>query len=174
MEKKTLKQISRIAILSALAIVLRLAFAALPNIQPITAIFLVCAVFYGFWESFLIMTVTMLITSFLLGFGPWVLGQLISFGLVICLWKFCLYPMTKLFRFGNINGLGLQSVLAGLMGIVYGILIDTYSALLFSTPILAYIIAGMTFNLAHAISTLFFYPIILSIFRRLSSHEKNN
>ena len=99
MEKKTLKQISRIAILSAIAIVLRLAFSALPNIQP---------------------------------------------------------------------------VLAGLMGIVYGILIDTYSALLFSTPILAYIIAGMTFNLAHAISTLFFYPIILSIFRRLLSHEKNN
>lgn len=167
-----LQKISRVAILSALAIVLRIAFAGLPNIQPITAIFLVCAVFYGFWESFLIMSVTMLVTSFLLGFGPWVLGQIIGFGSILFLWKFIGYPLTKSLRLGSINQIILQAVLAGLLSVIYGIVIDTYSALLFAAPLLAYILAGMTFNLMHAVSTVLFYPIILSIFRRLLSNEK--
>lgn len=167
-----LKKISRVAILSALAIVLRMVFAALPNIQPITAIFLVCAVFYGFWESFLIMFATMLVTSFLLGFGPWVLGQIISFGSILFLWKFLFYPMTRSLRFGKINEVLIQALFAGLMGIVYGLVIDTYSALLFSAPLLAYVLAGMSFNMMHAVSTVFFYPIILSIFRRVVSNEK--
>ena len=167
-----LKKISRIAILSALAIVLRIAFAGLPNIQPITAIFLVSAVFYGLWESVLIMSVTMLVTSFLLGFGPWVLGQIISFGCILFLWKFICYPLTKFLPLSRLNKMILQAVLAGLMSIIYGIIVDAYSALLFAAPLFAYILAGMTFNLMHAVSTVLFYPIIVSIFRRLLSDEK--
>ncbi|MGT2924805.1 ECF transporter S component [Streptococcus caviae] len=167
-----LKKISRIAILSALAIVLRIAFAGLPNIQPITAIFLVCAVFYGLWESVLIMSVTMLVTSFLLGFGPWVLGQIISFASILFLWKFICYPLTKSLPLGRIKEMILQAVLAGLMSILYGIIVDAYSALLFAAPLFAYILAGMTFNLMHAVSTMLFYPLIVSIFRRFVFNEK--
>ncbi|MGT2887589.1 ECF transporter S component [Streptococcus didelphis] len=162
------KQITRIALFSALALVLRMSFSHLPNIQPITALFLIYSLVYGFYESILVMSVCMLVTSFLLGFGPWVFWQITSFALIIFLWKVLFYPLTRGLKKYR---LVLQALLAGLCGLFYGIVIDSCFAYLYSMPWWSYVLAGMSFNIAHACATLLFYPILLSIFRRLT-HEK--
>lgn len=172
--KKTvlpLKQISRIAILSALCVVLRYAFAALPNVQPITAIFLISALVFSLSESILIMAVTMLVSSFLLGFGPWVFWQIFSFAVILLVWKYLLYPLTRALKFAKINEIVLQSLFAGLLGIVYGVVIDSCYAFLYGMPWWTYVLTGASFNLAHALSTILFYPLILPIMRRFT-HEK--
>lgn len=168
----SLIKISRIAILAALAVVLRLTFGAFPNIKPITAIFLICAVFYGFWESFLIMSLTMLITSFFMGFGVWVFWQILAYALILLLWTFLFHPMTKAIKFAKLNIVAIQALIAGLLAIIYGLAIDSYSALLYGAPIWPMLLSGIYFNLAHAWSTTLFYPLILSLFRRFIPYEK--
>lgn len=169
---KSLQHLTRIAILSALCVVLRYTFASLPNVQPITAIFLISSVSLGLADSISIMAITMLVSSFLMGFGPWVFWQILSFALILCLWKWLLYPLTKVLKFGKINEVVPQALLAGMMGIVYGVVIDSFYAFIYSMPWWTYVLAGVSFNLAHALSTILFYPLILPILRRFY-HEKS-
>lgn len=161
-----LKNLSRLAMLSALCVVLRLAFATLPNIQPLTAIFLVVAVAWGLAESLAMMTISMLVTSFVLGFGPWVPYQLLAFALIIFLWRVGFYPVTSWLKGDNLKKMGLEAFLAGGLAFIYGVVIDSLWALSFQMPWWSYVAAGLPFNLSHAWSTVLFYPIIDYILRR--------
>lgn len=156
--------------MAALCVVLRQAFAFLPNVQPITAIFLVLISAWGLFDAVLVMSLTMLVSSFLLGFGHWVFLQIISFGLVMILWKVHSSLVTRWVK-TDIMKLLVESLVAGIVGIAYGLIIDSLSAILFNMPWWSYVAAGFFFNLAHATSTLIFYPLITTIFRRFS-HEK--
>ncbi len=69
-KNSTLTKLTRVAILSALCVVLRYAFAPLPNIQPITAIFLITVVLFDLKEGVATVTITMLVSFFL-----WALGH---------------------------------------------------------------------------------------------------
>lgn len=157
-----MQALARIAIFSALGVVSRLAFAALPNIQPITALFFVLMEVLGLPATLLIMAVTMLVTSFLLGFGPWVLGQLLAYALVLILARGGLALTTKIWQ---------RMVLVALLSLLYGWLMSLYSAAFFEMPVWAYWLNGLSFDLLHAGSTLLFYPTLYQIFRRMQ-HEK--
>lgn len=159
-----LRQLTKIAILSALCVALRFAFASLPNIQPITAIFFLLVIFESFQTSFLVMTLTMLLSSFLLGFGLWVLFQVLSFGIVLLLWR----VIAKHLSFF------LQLIIIAILAFCYGCIIDSITALLFNMPWWSYVLAGLIFNINHAVSTVIFYPLLIKIFRRFYNHENNN
>ncbi|HGK6758767.1 TPA: ECF transporter S component [Streptococcus agalactiae] len=170
-KNSTLTKLTRVAILSALCVVLRYAFAPLPNIQPITAIFLIIVVLFDLKEGVATVTITMLVSSFLMGFGPWVFLQIISFALILCLWKFLIYPLTKAVCFGKITEVVLQTFFAGGLGVVYGVIIDTCFAWLYHMPWWTYVLAGLSFNMAHALSTCLFYPLLLPILRRFRNEK---
>lgn len=155
---QNLRMMSRIALLSALCVVLRLQFSAWGNVQPITAIFLVSAVTFGLARGISAMAITMLVSSFLLGFGIWVPFQILSFAIIMVLWRY-LFPLLA-------NSIVLQSIVVAGLAFFYGVVIDSFMAAVFGMPWWTYVAAGASFNLAHAISTLCFYPIILMIFRR--------
>ncbi|AUT05628.1 hypothetical protein SPSF3K_00902 [Streptococcus parauberis] len=165
----TSKQITRIALFSALAFVLRMAFSQLPNIQPVTALFLVFAIFFGFYESLLIMVITIFLTSFLLGFGPWVFWQMTIYMILISLWHFIIYPLARKW---HKKGLLIQATLAAFLALAYGVMIDSCFAYLYSMPYWSYVLIGMPFDIAHAVSTFLFYLIIITIFRRLLHDKK--
>ncbi|KXT85180.1 ECF transporter S component [Streptococcus panodentis] len=157
----SVRQLTRIALLAALCVVLRYAFAGLPNIKPISALYFLLVDAEDLKSSLLVMSISIFVSSFLLGMGPWVLFQIVTFAAVICLW-YLLYRHFRLFG---------QSVLAMLLAFGYGILIDSIMAALYQMPWWTYVAAGAGFNLAHALSTLLFYPILYPILRRLY-HEK--
>ncbi|VHF23195.1 integral membrane protein [Streptococcus pyogenes] len=163
------KFMSRIAIISALCVVLRMVFISLPNVQPVTAFLLSYLLYFGLAEAVLVMMLCLFLSAFLLGFGPWVFWQVTCFVLVLLLWRFVLYPLSQQFPKYQ---LGCQAFLVALCGLLYGVLIDTCFAYLYSMPWWSYVLAGMPFNIAHALSTLVFFPVVMMLFRRLISEQK--
>ncbi|HFI0163773.1 TPA: hypothetical protein ACGORW_001591 [Streptococcus suis] len=158
----TVKRLSRIVLLTSLTIVLRIVFGAFPNIKPLTAIFLVSLSFMGLMDAWLVMTLTMVGSGLLFGFGPVVLWQVLSFGLVQLLWWCLVRPLVNTERLS----IWLQSLLAALLVYVYGMLISILSAWQFGLSPLIFWFNGLFFDSLHAISTFLFYPIIDYIFRR--------
>ena len=73
-----LKRLTRITLLAALCVVLRQAFAFLPNVQPISAIFFLLVLFEDWQFACLVMAVTMFTSAFLLGMSPVVLAQTLA------------------------------------------------------------------------------------------------
>lgn len=163
------KLMSRIAIMSALCVVLRMVFSSLPNVQPVTAFLLSYLLYFGLAEAVLVMMLCLFLSAFLLGFGPWVFWQVTCFVLVLLLWRFVLYPLSQQFPQYQ---LGCQAFLVALCGLLYGVLIDTCFAYLYSMPWWSYVLAGMPFNIAHALSTLVFFPVVMMLFRRLIGEQK--
>ena len=78
---------ARIAILSALAVGLRSAFIGLPNIQPYYSYVFVAVLYLGLVDGLLIMALTMSISGFIFGFGPWVFNQILAFSVLMALWS---------------------------------------------------------------------------------------
>ncbi|WP_105209777.1 ECF transporter S component [Streptococcus suis] len=158
----SVKRLSRIVLLVALAIVLRLAFGAFPNIKPLTAIFLVALSYMGLMDAWLVMALTMVVSGLLFGFGPVVLWQVLSFGLVQLLWWGLVRPFLHKEHFA----IWLQSLLAAVLVYVYGFVISILSAWQFGLAPFIFWLNGLFFDSLHAVSTFLFYPIIYHIFRR--------
>ncbi|MGT2721551.1 ECF transporter S component [Streptococcus porcinus] len=162
------KKIARIAILAALAFVLRMAFSHLPNIQPVTALFFIATITLSYYEAFLVMFISILLTSFLLGFGPWVFWQITTFTIIMAIWRFLIFPLSRKIK---VYRMLMQSLSVAFLALLYGLVIDSCFAYLYSMPWWTYVLSGMTFNLLHALSTLIFYPVLLTLFRRLFNEK---
>lgn len=158
-----LKRLTRITLLAALCVVLRQAFAFLPNVQPISAIFFLLVLFEDWPFACLVMAVTMFTSAFLLGMSPVVVAQILVFALLLTLWRGLCHHLS----------LEVQTLVVGILSFLYGMLIDSVYAVLYHMPWWTYaLINGFSFNLAHAFSTVCFYPLLYTIFRRFY-HEKN-
>lgn len=163
------KHISRISILAALCIVLRVAFGAFPNIKPITAIYLVSLLHLKTSHALLVMALSLFGSAFLFGVSIVVLWQILAFTMIMLFWRYICQPF---FRASSV-AVALQSLLAGILAFLYGFLISLPIAYQFSTNVFVYWLNGLSFDLLHAVSTVLFYPIIYHLFRRFL-HEKNN
>ena len=171
----TLQRLTRISLLAALCVALRQAFAPFPNVQPISAIFFLLVIFEGYSFAFLVMMITMFVSAFFLGMSLIVFFQIVAFGCLMLLWRISYKWLPFV----------LQILFVGLLSFAYGILIDSVYALMYHIPWWTYaLVNGFSFNLAHALSTIIFYPIIYQIFRRFyvalllascaPSHSTNN
>jgi energy-coupling factor transport system substrate-specific component len=76
------KLLSIVATLAALAALGRDAFAAIPDVKPITAIVLVGGIAFGAGPGFAIGAISALASNILLGQGPWTPWQMLGWGLV--------------------------------------------------------------------------------------------
>jgi energy-coupling factor transport system substrate-specific component len=76
------KIIAVVATLAALAALGRDAFAAIPDVKPITAIVLVSGVAFGAGPGFAVGATSALASNILLGQGPWTPWQMLGWGLV--------------------------------------------------------------------------------------------
>lgn len=159
---ETVKRLSRVVLLASVTIVLRIVFGAFPNIKPLTAIFLVSLSFMGMIDAWLVMALTMIGSGILFGFGPVVLWQVLSFGLVQLLWWCLVRPL----RTKELLSIWLQSLLAALLVYVYGLIISILSAWQFGLSPVVFWLNGLFFDSLHVISTFLFFPIIDYIFRR--------
>ncbi|MER0124103.1 hypothetical protein ABPH35_10755 [Streptococcus sp. ZJ93] len=166
----SIRRMSQIVILSALSIALRFAFASFPNIKPISAIFLVLLCVWPLSDSLWVMALTMLGSSLLFGFGLVVFWQILSFALVMLIWYVLLVPLIR----RNRIPLAFQSLFSGLILFLYGFSISLPIAWQYGTNPIVYWLNGLSFDVLHSVSTVLFYPIIYSIFRRYYPYEKNH
>jgi energy-coupling factor transport system substrate-specific component len=73
-------EVAIIAVLSAASIALRIAFAALPQVQPSTFIIIATGVAYGPRGGFMVGALTALVSNFFLGHGLWTPFQMFAWG----------------------------------------------------------------------------------------------
>lgn len=154
----TTTRLTRLAILTALACVLRLAFGAFPNVKPITALFFVLILSYGLVDACLVSSLTMIVTGFLMGFSLIILGQIITYVVILTLGAL-------LFR--RIQSMLLKTGLVFLLTMGYGFIISLFSATLFGSTFWPFWLSGLSFDLAHAVSTAIFFPMLLTIFKTI-------
>jgi energy-coupling factor transport system substrate-specific component len=73
-------EVAIIAVLSATSIALRVAFAAIPQVQPSTFIIISAGVVYGPRAGFMVGALTALVSNFFLGHGLWTPFQMFAWG----------------------------------------------------------------------------------------------
>lgn len=71
-----------IAVMTALSVVGRFLFAAVPGFKPVTAIVILTAVYFGAEAGFLVGALTALISNLYFGQGPWTPFQMFAWGMI--------------------------------------------------------------------------------------------
>ncbi|MGT2757445.1 hypothetical protein [Streptococcus ovuberis] len=164
----TVRQMTKLSLMASLCIALRLSFGAFPNIKPITAIFLVCLSYFKLWEVIVIMSLTMIVTGFYLGFGIWILWQIIAYAAILLFWNYGLKPLIKI----GFLEVPVLAILSGIMPFIYSFVISVLDSFMYGTNLWVYWLNGLVFDYLHALSTIAFYPIVFYSLRRLFNHEK--
>lgn len=156
-----------IALFSALAVVGRIAFAYLPNIQPVTPLIIICGLFLGPLAAGIMAILTTFLSNILLGMGIWTIWQVIAWVLI-----------------GVLSGLlGKRkhhlstitvSIFAIFSGYLYGFIISlvTYQI---AGQFWPYYLAGLPFDTNHAIGNaviiVVFYPFLQKYFVKYAQNR---
>lgn len=148
--------------LTALSCVLRLSMGALPNIKPITALFFILILCFGLIEALFVSSLTMVVTGFLMGFSIIILGQIISYAIILTIGAIL---------FSMIKNMIMRTVFVFLLTMLYGFVISIFSAALFGSMFWPFWLSGLSFDLAHAISTTCFFPILFVIFKKVLKQD---
>lgn len=158
----SVRELTYLALTTALAVVGRLSFQFIPNVQPMTAIFLILALQLGLVRSLLVCLLSVLITNFYLGMGVWTIGQLVSFTAII----FIFSALSQLPWFKKY--LVLQIIVAGLCGFIYGFIISIIDTKIYGfTSFWTYYLQGVSFDALHATGNIIFYAILAPILGQL-------
>lgn len=167
----TPRRIALLALLSALAVVGRLLLIGVPNVQPVTVLLLIITLEMGWGDGLIVATISMVASNLLLGsMGPWTLYQVASFALVVTLFRLT-KPLYLQLASHKLARLVVFSLIAGLMGYVYGFVISLFSVWLFRMPnFWVYYLQGLAFDSLHAIGNVGFWwllaPILLRVLKK--------
>lgn len=173
-EKKKLstRELVSIACIVALAVAGRSVMFMLPQVKLTCAIVILAAISFGPNVGFLCGSLSMLVSNIFFGQGTHTPFQMFGMGLVAFLCGLMFYN----------NRLGRNRLIVALVGgflcfAVYGFIVDSSSALFFSSPlslktVMPIYISGISFNAIHGVSTFVFLlittPYIKDTFDRLA------
>ena len=173
-EKKNLstRELVSIACIVALAVAGRAVLFMLPQVKLTCAIVILAAISFGPNVGFLCGSLSMLVSNIFFGQGTHTPFQMFGMGLVAFLCGLMFYN----------NRLGRNRLIVALVGgflcfAVYGFIVDSSSALFFSSPlslktVMPIYISGISFNAIHGVSTFVFLliatPYIKDTFDRLA------
>ena len=163
--KPPAKVLSLVAALAALAVVGRLAFAAIPNVKPTTDIVLFAGFSLGAAPGFAVGAVTALVSNVFLSQGPWTAWQMVAWGGVGVGGAL----LARAFG-GREPGRVPLALACGAAGLAFGALMDVYQWTLAARQDLASYLAvsgsSLPYNLAHAIGNVAFCLVIGPLFVR--------
>lgn len=148
------RELVLVAVLCAIAIAGRSAFAALPQVKPVIALVILSGVALGGETGFVVGAVTMLVSNIYFGQGAWTPWQMFAAGIIGFL-------SGVLSRRGwlskNRSALCIYGFLATLL--IYGLVMNFSTLILTRAPlnratVLAYYAQGLPMDVIHALSTL--------------------
>ncbi|MNI21145.1 hypothetical protein D3C73_746510 [compost metagenome] len=159
------EEILLIAMLGAIAALSRVPFAALPSVQPTTFVIIMSALVFGAETGFLVGSIAAIASNLFLGQGPWTPWQMFSWGMV----GFTA-GMLKDTRF--MNSLWGKNSFGFLWGFVFGWIMNLWSVLGFfeqlSWPVfVSSYAASFYFDLAHALSNVFFITLFSAVWMKI-------
>ena len=159
------KVVALVAAMAALAVVGRLAFAAIPNVKPTTDIVLFAGYALGGVPGFAVGALTALVSNVFLGQGPWTAWQMAAWGGVGV-------GGAALARAARGRDLGRVplALCCGVAGLAFGAVLDMYQWTLAAEQdlptYLAVSASSLPYNLAHAIGNVVFCLVIGPVFIR--------
>jgi len=154
-----------VEVLAALAVVGRLAFAAVPNVKPTTDIVLFAGVALGSVPGFAVGAIAAIASNVFLGQGPWTVWQMAA-------WGGCGIAGGLLARAAGRRELGrVQLAIAcGLAGLAFGAFMDVYQWTLAARQDLPTYLAisgtSLPYNFAHAVGNVVFCLLVGPVFVR--------
>ncbi len=162
--RPALRQIMPIVVLAALAIAGRLLFAAIPDVQPVTAICIIAGIVFGRRSGFMVGALAALVSNMFLGQGPWTPWQMYAWGLAG-------YLGGVLYQYGAFKRSWTIYVWGFVLSFLYGFILDSFYVVGYVNPLtwqgaLAAYGAGAAFNIGHAISTSLFLALIYAPWKR--------
>jgi energy-coupling factor transport system substrate-specific component len=151
--------------LAALAVVGRIAFAAIPNVKPTTDIVLFAGLSLGGAPGFVVGALAALVSNFFFGQGPWTPWQMAGWGAVGLLGAL-LARVTRGRELGRVP----LAIACGAAGLFFGVVMDTFQWTL-AEPHTAASYAtisatSLSFNVAHAVGNVVFCLLIGPAFVR--------
>lgn len=153
--KPKTREIVTLAVMTALAVVGRLAFFMTPQVKPCAAIIIITGVMLGRQSGFLCGALTAFVSGFFFGQGPWTPWQMIAFGIIGFL-SAVLFSKKNIKYAYNKWIISIYGFLATF--VIYGFILDTATVFMYTdTPktetFVATYLSGIGFNLIHADST---------------------
>ncbi|MNC14744.1 hypothetical protein D3C75_625320 [compost metagenome] len=152
------RELVLLAVLSAIAAVSRIPFAALPSVKPVSAIVILSAYVFGAEAGFIIGAVAALVSNIYFGQGPWTPWQMFAWGMagLSAGWLRNAWWMKK--RSGML-------IFGFLWGFLFGWIMNVWYIIslpdAFSWGLVAAAYASsFYFDLAHALSNVFFLAIL--------------
>lgn len=160
-------KLTLLALLAALAVVGRSVFAFLPNVQPVTALIIICGLMLGPTAAIILALLTTFLSNMLLGMGIWTVWQVVSWALIglISGW---------IGKYPGETPVYIIVMVAVFSGYLYGFIISltTYSI---AGKFWPYYLAGLPFDTYHAIGNAVFiillYPIISHFFKKYANNR---
>ena len=154
--KPKVRDIVTLAVMCALAVTGRTAFFMLPNFTPVMAIVIIAGVAFGCEGGFITGAMTMFVSNFIMGQGPWTPWQMFAMGLVGFLVG--LFFAGSSVRTRNMTKLGLCIFGALICIVVYGGIMNPASVIMWQpnvnfSMIMASYVTGFPFDLAQATAT---------------------
>jgi energy-coupling factor transport system substrate-specific component len=164
-DKPPARVVALVATLAALAVVGRLAFAAIPNVKPTTDIVLFAGYALGAVPGFAVGAVTALVSNVFLSQGPWTPWQMVGWGAVGVAGAL----LARMLRDREPGRLVLAAV-CGLAGLAFGAWMDLYQLTLAAhqdlDTYLALSASSLPYNIAHATGNVVFCLLIGPVFIR--------
>jgi len=157
------KVVALVAAMVALAVVGRLAFAAIPNVKPTTDIVLFAGYALGGVPGFAVGALTALVSNIFLGHGPWTAWQMVAWGGVGVAGA----GLARMARGRELGRVPL-ALACGLAGLAFGAVLDVYQWTLAAEQDLATYFAvsasSLPYNLAHALGNVVFCLVLGPVF----------
>lgn len=166
-ERKELnaEEIVLIAMLAAIAAVSRIPFAPLPSVQPTSFVIIMSALVFGSEVGFLVGSLAAIVSNMFLGQGPWTPWQMFGWGMM----GFTAGLLKNTVLMKSLIG---RNIFGFVWGFIFGWLMNLWMILGFYAEInwkvfVTIYSASFYFDLAHALSNVFFITIFSSIWLRI-------
>jgi len=164
-DKPPARVVALVATLAALAVVGRLAFAAVPNVKPTTDIVLSAGYALGAVPGFMVGAIAALVSNIFFSQGPWTPWQMVGWG-GVGIGGAVLAHVLK----GREPSRLVLAAICGLAGFAFGAWMDLYQLTLAAhqdlDSYLALSATSLPYNLAHAIGNVVFCLLIGPVFIR--------
>lgn len=148
-----------LAVMTAIGVAGRAAFAMLPQFKPVVAVVIVAGVAFGGEAGFITGAAIAFLSNFFFGQGPWTPWQMFGFGIIGFL-------AGLLFAPGRLRARRLPLCIFGGLAtlVIYGLTLDSASVLMLSGAVtwqalLASYASGLVFNVIHAAATVVFLAL---------------
>jgi len=147
---------------SVCAVVGRLVFALVPQVQPVTALVILLGVMLGGREAMLAAVVSAFLSNLVLGQGPWTLWQILAWGSIGLIFSL----------FNENSNRYIVALLGGLSAFYFSIITDIYtlSALGRGLPIRSILLlfaSGLVFNISHGVLNVILIILLFKPFGKM-------